>query len=104
MRFEDKVKSIIDGKQQISRQQRRQMERSGKKYEGKVSFSRDEVERANSAAYEYGKQLALKAASAVIGLGPKRLERIEAVLARLEFDTFIKPFEPEKGASTDENK
>lgn len=97
MSLEDKVKSVINGTEQLSRQQRRQRARSGKKFDRKVTFTKDELQSANSAAYEYGKQLALKAAAEVIGLGPKRLERIGEVLERLETETFVKPFEGEDG-------
>lgn len=90
--IDEKVKSMLQNKP-LTRQQRRQMERSGKKYERKTTFSKQEVEKANSAAYEYGKQLTLKAAKEVLGLGHARLERVEKRLAELEFETFIKPFE-----------
>lgn len=101
---EDKIKRLIEGKKPLSRQVRRQMERSGAKFDKKTTFTKSEVEKANASAYLYGKQLALKAAAEVIGLGPKRLDRIEEKIADLEFATFIKPFDDllSQGASQDE--
>lgn len=95
-KLESKVKSVIDGTDHTTRQQRRQLKRSANKYDKRVHFTKDEVTAANEASYEYGKQLALKAATEVIGLGPKRLERIAEAIAKLEFETFVKPFEGEK--------
>jgi hypothetical protein len=96
MGYEEKVRETIEGNAKLTRQQRRQLERSGRKFEVKKTFSKVEVEQANAAAYEYGKQLVLKAATQVLGLGPKRIERIETVLTKLEYETFIKPFENDK--------
>lgn len=95
MSLQDKVKDVIQGQPTLSRQQKRAMQRKGKKYEEKVSFTKEELQNANMAAYEYGKQLAILAATEVIGLGPKRLDRITEVIEKLEFQTFVKPFEGE---------
>lgn len=96
MSLEEKVKEVIQGTQKLNRQQRRNMQRKGLKYENKESFTKEELQKGNTAAYEYGKQLALLAATEVIGLGPKRLDRINEVLERLEYQTFVKPFEGDK--------
>jgi hypothetical protein len=102
MNFEEKIKANINNDlTNISRQQRRQMERSAKKFDRRNMFTKSEVEKANAAAYEYGKQIALQAAAKVLGLGEKRLARIEEEANRLEYQTFVKPFDDLKGASAD---
>jgi hypothetical protein len=77
----------------LSRQQKRQRDRLAKKYDSRTSFTKDEVEKANASAYEYGKKIALQAAASVLGLGEKRLQRVNEEVSRLEYKTFVKPFE-----------
>jgi hypothetical protein len=99
MSFEDRIKQHVNvDHTKLTRQQRRQMERSGKKFESRNSFSKKELEEANAVAYEYGKQLTIKAAAKVLGLGEKRLQRITEELARQEYETFVKPFDDLRGA------
>lgn len=95
MSYEKRVKETLEGRNKLTRQQKRSMQRSGKKFEERQTFTKDELHNANMASYEYGKQLVLLAAKEVIGLGPKRLDRIAEVIDRLEFEAFVKPFEGE---------
>lgn len=86
----------------MNRAERRRIARSAKKFDQRNSFTREEVEKANASAYEYGKQLALKAAKKVLKLGDTRLNRIEEELKRQEYETFVKPFEDMEGVSSNE--
>lgn len=90
--LEAHVKKNIGGERVLTRQERRKMERNAKKYDQRTSFTRDELERANEAAYAYGKQIALEAIKRTAGIGPKRLAAIEGTIAELEHSTFIRPF------------
>jgi hypothetical protein len=79
----------------MSRQQRRQQERSKKKYDKRQTFTKAEAEEMNEQAYKYGVAFALMAAKDVLSLGEVRLDRIRLRLKEYEFEYFqqLKPFD-----------
>jgi len=78
----------------MNRAQRRQMERSKKKYEQRQTFTKEEVEGMNEQAYKYGVAFALQAAKEVLNLGEVRLDRVRFKLKEFEFEYFqqLRPF------------
>ena len=79
----------------MNRNERRRRERAAKRYDQRQTFTKTELEEANEIAYALGVDKALEAAAKVLGLGPTRIERVRNQLARIEYETFIKPFEGE---------
>ena len=76
-----------------TRQQKRAESRRAKKYDNRQTFTKEELEEMNAASYEYGKRFALEAARKTLGLGEKRLARVNEELARIKYQHFVKPFE-----------
>jgi hypothetical protein len=74
--------------QKLSRQQRREKERSAKKFNQRQTFTKAEVEAMNQHSYEHGTAFALWAAAKVLGLGETRLDRIRMEIADLELQYF----------------
>lgn len=77
----------------LSRQQRRRMQQQNKKQGARTTFSRQELSETNAAAYELGKQIALRAAAVSMKLGDVRLQRIVEEIARQEYQNLVKPIE-----------
>lgn len=79
----------------MNRQQKRQQERSKKKFDKRQTFTKAETEAMNEQAYKYGVAFTLMAVKQVMGLGEVRLDRIRLKLKEYEFEYFqqLKPFE-----------
>ena len=79
----------------MNRQERRQRERSSKKYDKRQTFTKKEVEDLNAASYQHGLAFGLYAASRALNLGEVRLDRIRKEIQRLEATYFaIDTLEP----------
>jgi hypothetical protein len=72
----------------ISRQERREKERSAKKFTSRNTFSKQEVEAMNQHSYEHGTAFALWSAAKILGLGEVRLDRIRMEIKALELQHF----------------
>jgi hypothetical protein len=77
----------------MNRQQKRERERRSKKYEGRNTFSKKEVEEMNALSYNYGVRFVFQAIKGVYGWGDVRLDRLRDKLADLEQKHFT-DFEP----------
>ncbi|XJZ25975.1 hypothetical protein ACF5W4_11235 [Bacillota bacterium Lsc_1132] len=78
----------VPKQQKLTRQQRRDRERSAKKFTQRQTFTKDEVEQMNQASYEHGTAFALYAAMKILGLGEVRLDRIRMEIKALELHYF----------------
>jgi hypothetical protein len=74
-----------------NRAERRRQEKLAKKFEARQTFSRNEYMKAVEEAYQLGIQIALQAAKDVVGLGPRRLERILQQVEKVETAAFGQP-------------
>lgn len=72
----------------MSRAERRRQERSAKKYDNKVMFSKTEVENMNEASYKLGIEHATQAMKEEFGIGDKRMEKFNERLRWIQYQNF----------------
>ena len=72
----------------LSRQERRQRERTSKKYEQRQTFTKKEVEEMNALSYQHGVAFGLYGAKVALGIGEVRLDRIRKEVLKLEATYF----------------
>lgn len=77
----------------MNRAERRQKERSAKAFERRQTFSKQEFEKANEAAYNMGVQHTLEAMKIALQIGPKRRAKVMVELLRLQHRDFVEFFE-----------
>lgn len=73
----------------MNRAERRRQERRSKEYDSRKTFTKNEVETMNNAAYEHGLVFALRAAARIDGIGEKRLAQIKQEILAIEFESGI---------------
>lgn len=81
----------------MNRQQRRATERKGNAYEQRKTFTKEEVEKMNIAAYDLGVKHTLESANIHCGIGPQRQKKISDGLKLLQQLDFEYPSIKRKG-------